>query len=71
MFKSRRGSRREFVRTVSLAAAGTAISRTLFSRTLAAEFVALPLEQFEYGDVSVASDLHEKQLEQMHSLLMS
>ena len=29
-----------------------------------------PLEQFDYGDVVLASDLHEKQLEETHSVLM-
>jgi hypothetical protein len=29
-----------------------------------------PLEEFSYGDVSLASELHNKQLEQTHSVLM-
>jgi len=29
-----------------------------------------PLQQFDYGDVVLASDLHEKQLEETHSVLM-
>ncbi len=71
MFFSSRGSRRQFVRTLSMAAAGSVIPGRWSSSALAADLLSSPLHQFEYGDVTLASDLHEKQLEETHSVLMS
>ncbi|HUO15388.1 MAG TPA: beta-L-arabinofuranosidase domain-containing protein [Verrucomicrobiae bacterium] len=59
------------MRTVSMAAAGSAISAGWCSRAQGANILTSPLEQFEYGDVTLASDLHEKQLGETHALLMS
>jgi len=66
-----RVSRRKFMQSVSLAAAGAATCRRSLS-ALPAAFPSSPfLDQFEYGDVTLFSELHEKQLEDTHSLLMS
>src|SRR5207302_10750545 len=66
---------RQFIQSASLLTAGLATSRAWSSRLLAApgsEKVGSepPLEQFGYGDVRVASELHKQQLEQTHSVLM-
>jgi DUF1680 family protein len=50
--------------------AGLAIPGPLFPRTLAEAEAPQPLEQFDYADVVLASDLHEKQLKETHSVLM-
>jgi uncharacterized protein len=63
-------SRRRFVQSASLAAASL-IPRF---RTLAFAKPALdygPLEEFGYGDVALASDLHEKQLAETQAVLMA
>jgi len=53
--------------SASVLAAGTAIGR----RAAWAALPSLaPLEQFDYGDVVLASDLHEKQFDETHSVLM-
>jgi DUF1680 family protein len=64
-------SRRRFLQTTSLAATAAVGSR-LGSRALwAAETTAAaPLAEFGYGDVLMASDLHEAQLHNTHSVLM-
>lgn len=74
-------SRRKFVEAASLATAGALVPL----RFLAEEFAngitrsantsksastLSPLEQFDYGDVMLTSELHEKQLEQTHAVLM-
>jgi len=52
-------------------AAGLAIPNRFLVGTLAgAPAHQPPLEQFDYGDVVLASSLHEKQLEETHSVLM-
>lgn len=38
---------------------------------LAASGAELPLEEFHYGDIRVAGELHRQQLEQTHSVLMA
>ena len=63
-------SRRRFLQSASLVTAGIAIPDGWLPRTLAAAPAPHPLQQFDYGDVVLASDLHEKQLEQTHSVLM-
>jgi hypothetical protein len=70
MFSSLRVSRRRFLQSASLVTAGIAIPDGWLPRTLAAAPAPHPLQQFDYGDVVLASDLHERQLEQTHSVLM-
>ena len=67
---SLRVSRRGFVQSASMVTAGTSDSHSLLPGTLAAAPAQEPLEQFDYGDVALTSDLHEKQLEETHSVLM-
>jgi uncharacterized protein len=52
--------------------AGAIISGRSLPRALvaASALQAPPLDQFDYGDVTLASELHEKQLDQTHSVLM-
>jgi hypothetical protein len=69
-FSSHRVSRRRFLQSASLVTAVIAIPDGWLPRTLAAAPAPHPLQQFDYGDVVLASDLHEKQLEQTHSVLM-
>jgi hypothetical protein len=58
------------VQSVSLATAGIVIPSRWLPGTLATDRTAQPLEEFEYGDVVLASDLHEMQLGETHSVLM-
>jgi DUF1680 family protein len=61
-------SRRTFVQSASLATAGLALP----GRLVWAAGAGLPLlQQFEYGDVTLNSEPHEKQLRETHALLMS
>ena len=71
MFFSRQISRRRFMKLTSLFAAGSVLPVQWLPSVLTATSASLPLDQFEYGDVDLMSELHEKQLEQTHSLLMS
>jgi len=50
--------------------AGLETPGRFFPGMLAAITSLQPLEQFDYCDVVLASDLHEKQLEETHSVLM-
>jgi hypothetical protein len=59
------------MKSTSIVAAGSVLPVPWLPKALAAALTLEPLEQFEYGDVALASDLHEKQLEQTHFLLMS
>jgi len=66
-------SRRRFVRSASLLTVGGLIPSRWLAGTLAAGLASKPsqpLEQFDYSDVALTSDLHEKQLEETHSVLM-
>ena len=63
-------SRRRFLQSVSLAAAGTALSGRSLAEILATHAALQPLAQFDYGAVQLASALHEKQLEETHGILM-
>ena len=63
-------SRRKFMQSASLLTAGLATSRSWLSKSLAAANGRQPLEEFSYGDVVLASDLHKKQLEETRSVLM-
>jgi len=57
------------MQSASLMTAGIAIPSRWLPGTLAA-LATQPLEQFDYGDVVLTSEPHEKQLEQTHSVLM-
>jgi DUF1680 family protein len=70
MFPSREVSRRRFLQSVSMAAAGMALPGRCLSKELAAGPALRPLAQFEYGDVELTSGPHEKQLEETHRVLM-
>jgi hypothetical protein len=62
-------SRRKFLQSASFAAAGLALPGRVLSQT--ASVLPLPLlAQFDYGDVTLASDPHEKQLEETRLVLM-
>jgi DUF1680 family protein len=67
---STRISRRTFVQSTSLAAAGAAAYHLGLPPALAISSVQQPLKEFGYGDVTLTSDLHEKQLRETHSVLM-
>ncbi len=58
------------MQSASLVTAGIVFPGRWLPGTLATDPPPQPLEQFEYGDVQLASDLHEKQLEETHSVLM-
>ncbi|MGA7926274.1 MAG: beta-L-arabinofuranosidase domain-containing protein [Candidatus Sulfotelmatobacter sp.] len=63
-------SRRRFVQSASMVTAGLAIPSRFFRGMPAGAPAQQPLEQFDYSDVVLASNLHEKQLEETHSVLM-
>jgi DUF1680 family protein len=70
MFSSRVVSRREFVQSASLASAAC-LFPNFGGRGFAAAAAAFPpLEEFGYGEVTLVSDLHEKQMAETHALLM-
>ena len=65
-------SRRRFLQTGSLASAALTANRFLNQVAWAAEATgAPPLTEFTYADVLMASDLHESQLMNTHSVLMA
>src|ERR1035438_8469600 len=68
MVFSRRISRRTFVQSTSLATAGAMTARLRFP--VAVETSPRPLKEFGYGDVTMTSELHEKQLHETHAVLM-
>jgi DUF1680 family protein len=53
-----------------MATAGLVMPGHFFPGLLGATTLLQPLEQFDYGDVALASELHEKQREETHSVLM-
>jgi DUF1680 family protein len=55
---------------MSMAAAGMAMPVRSFAETIASTTTLPPLRQFDYGDVQLASDLHEQQLKETHHVLM-
>jgi DUF1680 family protein len=63
-------SRREFVRAGSLAATAVAGSRLRLQDIDAHSISAGVLNEFGYGDVTVSSELHERQLHETHKVLM-
>src|SRR3982751_1349006 len=66
---TRRLSRRQFVYSTSIAAAGLAASRWA-GDVFAATSPQPLLQEFGYGDVTINSELHNRQLENTHSVLM-
>lgn len=63
-------SRRSFLQSTSLAAAGLGGAPFWPPSLTAATQSEAPLAQFSYGDVTLASDLHEKQLRETQAVLM-
>src|SRR3984885_5782411 len=70
MFSSSPVSRRTFMQSASLVAAGVAMPGRWLRGAFAAAPALQPLQQFDYSDVLLTSDLHENQLEETHSVLM-
>jgi DUF1680 family protein len=58
------------MQSASMATAGIVVPRRLLPGMFAAAPALPPLEQFDYGDVVLTSEIHEKQLEHTHSVLM-
>src|SRR6476661_8415402 len=71
MSQSSKFSRRKFIQSSVAATAAIAAPELWLPRTLAAAPALQPLQQFGYGDVELASNLHEQQLEQTLSVLMN
>jgi uncharacterized protein len=66
----RKISRRTFIQSTSLASAG-AVTFPLGTPMAGATAASpLPLQEFGYGDVTLNSHLHEKQLQETHTVLM-
>jgi len=63
-------SRRSFLRSTSLAAAGAAAWPLGMAKAGTAAWSPQPLDEFAYGDVTLYSDLHEQQLQATHAVLM-
>src|SRR5215472_9245224 len=63
-------SRRSFLQSAALAAGGLAGSRLWLPSLTTATQGAAPLAQFSYGDVTLASELHEKQFRETQAVLM-
>ena len=71
MLVRRQISRRTFMQSTSLAAAGAVSSHLRWSIADATESsLSPPLKEFGYGNVTLASELHEKQLRETHAVLM-
>jgi uncharacterized protein len=62
-------SRRAFMRSASLATAGV-LTRRLGFPAVSDVSSQPPLKEFGYADVTLKSDLHEKQLHETHAVLM-
>jgi hypothetical protein len=70
MILSRGITRRSFVQSTSLAAAGLVTRHLGLAGTVAALPTQQPLGEFGYADVTLNSVLHEKQLHETHAVLM-
>ncbi len=76
MTPSRRISRRKFLKSVTLASAASAIpglrksALAIDSSRASDPKQSASLEEFSYGDVTLNSALHERQLQQTHAVLM-
>jgi DUF1680 family protein len=64
-------SRRHFVQALSASAAGLVLPGCSLPRKSGSRPSLQPLGQFDYGDVKLTSDAHEKQLKETHLLLMN
>jgi uncharacterized protein len=67
---SPRLSRRRFLQSASIATAALTVPHFWIPRAFADSSAPL-LEQFAYNDVSFASEIHEKQLQNTHTVLMN
>lgn len=67
---SRKISRRTFLQSTSLATAGAVTFPLGFPIASATPLSQRPLKEFGYGDVTLNSDLHDKQLQDTHTVLM-
>src|SRR5262245_43041026 len=65
-----RDSRREFLRTAGLSAAAATSPRLPFATLAMAEPAGAPLQEFGYSDVTISSELHERQLRESQAVLM-
>jgi DUF1680 family protein len=63
-------TRRSFLASMSFASVAAMGSRTGLRAPLAVPRNVRPLNEFGYGDVTLMSDLHEKQVESSHAVLM-
>ena len=64
-------SRREFLQRAALLSASLALpGRSLLSASDVGSKLAPPLTTFDYGDVALTSELHERQLTNTHAVLM-
>lgn len=70
MFSSRKITRRGFLQSTSLLSVGVLTPDPWFFHMLEGVPAPRPLEQFGYRDVVFAGGLHEKQLQETHSVLM-
>ena len=68
---AKRISRRSFLQATPLAAGGLSGSRLWLPALTPASQNLPPLAQFGYGDVSLSSELHEKQLRETQAVLMN
>jgi uncharacterized protein len=67
---SRTLSRRKFLQSSALASAATFIPKSAWAHSSGASERSVLLEEFDYADVSLTSPIHERQLQQTHTLLM-
>jgi DUF1680 family protein len=63
-------SRRQFIQSATLLAAGAASPNHWLPRSLAIGVAPSPLAEFGYSEVTLSSELHERQLQETHSVLM-
>ena len=63
-------SRRAFLKTASLTAAAAATPGLTVSTPKDPNGAPLPLQEFGYGDVTISSELHERQLRESQAVLM-
>jgi hypothetical protein len=64
-------SRRSFVKSASFALAAASGSRLWFPSLTSAALATRPLDEFVYSDVSITSELHERQFRESQAVLMS
>jgi uncharacterized protein len=63
-------SRREFLQRAALLSAGLAVPDIVRAAAEQSQAGTVPLSTFDYGDVTLNSDLHQRQLDDTHSVLM-